>query len=296
MKARKEAGRKEGTVIKMIIAGIILVAICMFIVGYLFRGWIDKERRELDAAIATSSTAFINTLKSLSDLQAPEYKPATEQAPVSETVDCATCGCTIKKELAAEGGSWIKTTPQFIVVDYAGNPIKQKKEIVTPYYCKRCAPKQEEAKTTEQVSDQPKPRDYRVMCAEARSIIYRRLPKLWRTTYKNKILRKGDTAVIGGELFQKPIALVCDKSFTVAFFADAYDLAQIISEQLMEDEVFSAAFSPDIGGTLMDTASGTSMFMNRSSIAFAMDVILRNDCEAEVFYGCQPIKAEGKSK
>lgn len=40
-----------------------------------------------------------------------------------EIVDCETCGCMVKKELAVKGGNVVKKD-----FDH------------TPYYCKRCAP------------------------------------------------------------------------------------------------------------------------------------------------------------
>ena len=60
---------------------------------------------------------------------------------IPETIDCADCGCMVKKKLAVKGDPYVAHGDVRIAIELEGVA----NAIVFPYYCKRCDPKKEDA-------------------------------------------------------------------------------------------------------------------------------------------------------
>lgn len=134
---------------------------------------------QVNDALATSQ-AMLDSLKSVVSLSTPVFKPETtkdlhrQDMPAAEpekqprqdnsehiwsfgdVIHCETCACMVRKDLAVRGKSRIKLEIkpygcgwQELKNSERANEVwgcfddgNRRETIVTPYYCKRCAPKE----------------------------------------------------------------------------------------------------------------------------------------------------------
>ncbi|RJP48726.1 MAG: hypothetical protein C4586_08390 [Anaerolineaceae bacterium] len=68
-----------------------------------------------------------------------EFLKELFKSGATNTIDCATCGCMVKQEKAVRGKSFIEEKTGFMTLSGTFEPTREER-IVTPYYCKSCAP------------------------------------------------------------------------------------------------------------------------------------------------------------
>ncbi len=164
---------------------LLLILLIMFIVGLFTTNLIQMNKRDTLERHLTTKTVADKAIRYAEHLTkqideviiggVPKFKPANAQPETAtgvsmsmtkppETIDCATCGCMVKKELAIPGSLHIhreaKMTNKYNPNDVRWLPVSEnvthpfmheheREVFFIDYYCKRCAPKPVEPKQTE---------------------------------------------------------------------------------------------------------------------------------------------------
>ena len=126
----------------------------------------DIRRKHLDLAnkVAVKLEDSNKNISEIAGCAAPCITELTPASPAPETIDCDTCGCTIKKELAVRGESRVQVEYEWaheVWKRYCGPSVSNmglfapntREVVYTPHYCKRCAPTAKEPQCSGPAAD-----------------------------------------------------------------------------------------------------------------------------------------------